>query len=171
MVLTKDEFLSALRTEIRIVLHLASKADAAALGFRPTPKQRSTLEILQYLTILGPIHIRGVVAPSFDMEGWRAAWRAGQAAAKVMNLEQATAAIGALPALFAEVLGPCSDADLRAPIEMFGHKATRGSMLVSLVLCHYTAYRMQLFMNLKGSGGEELGTMNLWAGMDGPSRP
>jgi hypothetical protein len=34
------------------------------------------------------------------------------------------------------------------------------------VLCHYVAYRMQLFLYLKACGREELGTMNVWAGMD-----
>lgn len=59
-----------------------------------------------------------------------------------------------------------SDAELRAEIEMFGSKASRGSWLVNLVLCHYAAYRMQLFLYLKACGREELNTMNLWAGMD-----
>jgi len=38
---------------------------------------------------------------------------------------------------------------------------------VNLVLCAFAAYRMQLFLYLKACGGEELNTMNLWAGMDG----
>lgn len=59
-----------------------------------------------------------------------------------------------------------SDADLRAEMEMFEMKASRGLMLVNLVLCHYTAYRMQLFLYLKACGREELSTMNLWAGRD-----
>jgi hypothetical protein len=49
---------------------------------------------------------------------------------------------------------------------MFEGKASRGSWLVSLVLKHYAAYRMQLFLYLKGSGREELNTMNLWVGRD-----
>ena len=52
-------------------------------------------------------------------------------------------------------------------MEMFGRKASCGFMLVSLVLKHYAAYRMQLFLYLKASGRAELNTMNLWVGMDG----
>lgn len=167
MVLTKDELISALKGEIRLLLHLASKVDPAKLDYRPAAKQRSLLELLQYLTIMGPIHLRGVMASAFDMEGWRKAWTTGEAAAEAMNLEQAKDAIGKHVALFTELLGPCSDADLRAEIEMFGHKASRGSMIVSLVLTHYAAYRMQLFLYLKASGREELNTLNLWAGIDG----
>jgi hypothetical protein len=49
---------------------------------------------------------------------------------------------------------------------MFGSRASRGAWIVRLVLTHYAAYRMQLFLYLKASGREELNTMNLWVGMD-----
>jgi len=171
MVLTKDELLNALSQEIRILLHLADKVDPAKLDYRPTAKQRSTLELLQYLTILGPIHFRAVFRNRFDMDEWSNALRSGVAAAKLLTLAEARDAIGKQIILFAELLRPASEADLRAEIEMFGHKASRGSFLVSLVLCHLTAYRMQLFLYLKGSGREELSTLNLWAGMDPPANP
>jgi hypothetical protein len=103
---------------------------------------------------------------SFDLNGWRNTWRAEEATAKAMSLEETKAAIAKQSALFAELLGSCSDADLRAEIGVFGNKASRGSMLVGLVLCHYVAYRMQLFLYLKACGRGELTTMNLWAGMD-----
>jgi hypothetical protein len=166
MVLTKDELITSLQNEVRILLHLASKVDPAKLDYRPTPKQRSMLELLQYMTIVGPIHLRAVKAGAFDLDAWRKAWRTEEAAAKVRSLEDVKDAIGKQSALFAELLSPCSDADLRAEIEMFGRKASRGSMIVSLVLCHYAAYRMQLFLYLKACGREDLNTMNLWGGMD-----
>ena len=166
MILSKDEFLSSLRQEVRILLHLASKADASNLDFRPTAKQRSLLELLQYLTIMGPIHCRAILADSFDMDSWRTAWSTGKAAANLLDLEGAKASIAHQPALFEELLSSCTDADLRVELEMFGNKASRGSLLVGLVLKHYAAYRMQLFQYLKESGHEELNTMNLWAGID-----
>ena len=167
MVLTRDELLSALQHEVRLLLHLASKVDPAKLDYRPSARQRTTLEQLQYMVIMGPIHLRAVMADAFDLDRWRTAWRTGEAAAKVMNLEEIQDAIGKQPALFAELLGSRSDADLRAEIDMFGRKASRGSLIVSLVLCHYAAYRMQLFLYLKASGRDELNTMNLWVGIDG----
>jgi hypothetical protein len=165
-VLTRDELVSSLQSEVRVLLHLISKGDPAKLDYRPTPKQRSMLELLQYLAIMGPIHARSVKAQVFDLEVWRNTWRTEEAAAKTMNLEQVKEAIGKQSGLFAELVSSCSDADLRAEIEMFGTRASRGSMFVSLVLCHYAAYRMQLFLYLKSCGREELGTLNLWAGMD-----
>ena len=52
---------------------------------------------------------------------------------------------------------------------MFGSKTTRGAFFVNLVLCGCAAYRTQLFVYLKACGREELGTMNLWAGIDAPA--
>ena len=88
------------------------------------------------------------------------------ARAMVSNDDSAKAAIAKQSALFAELLGPCADADFRVEVEMFGRKATRGLWIVRLPLCHYAAYRMQLFLYLKACGREELNTMNLWAGVD-----
>lgn len=166
MVLTKSELIESLQTEVRILLHLAGKIDRLKLDYRPTPKQRSMLELLQYMTLVGPIHLRGALASAFDLEGWQRTWNTGEATAKELNLEEVKESIGRQPALYEELLGAASDADLRGELEMFGHKASRGEWLVRLVLNHYAAYRMQLFLYLKACGREELNTMNLWVGVD-----
>ena len=171
MILSREELIGALKNEVRVLLHLASKVDAANADYRPSPAQRSTLELLRYLTLVGPIHMRGVLAGAFSMDDWRTAWTAGEATAKTLNLDQIRDSIGKQPAQFEELLGAWTDADLRAEYEMFGRKASRASWIVTLVLCHCSAYRMQLFLYLKASGHEELNTMNLWVGVDAPSRP
>lgn len=171
MVLTKDELIGALQREVDILLHLASKADPFKLDYRPTPKQRSTLELLQYMVYMPPTHLHGIVAEPFDMDAWREQWESGEAAAKAMNLEEIKEAIGKQPGLYRELLSSCSDSFLRSEIEIFGAKASRGSWLVGLVLCHYVAYRMQLFLYLKASGREELSTANLWMGVDADQIP
>ena len=166
MVLTKDELIQALRNEISILLHLVSKVDPDKLGYRPAPKQRSLMELLRYLSIMGPIHARAVKADTFDMGAWQNTWRSEEAVASTRNLDQARDAIAGHAELLAELVGSCTDAELRAEIEMFGIKRSRGAMFVNLVLCHYVAYRMQLFLYLKATGREELNTLNLWAGRD-----
>jgi hypothetical protein len=166
MVLTKDELIAALRNEVRLVQHLASKVEPAKLDYRPTASQRSLLDVLRYFVLVGSIHLRGALADKFDMNAWRDAWRTGEATANTMNLEEVKEAIGKLTALFAELLSEYPDAKLREEYEMFGNKMSHGAWIVSLVLCHYSAYRMQLFLYLKASGREELNTMNLWVGMD-----
>jgi hypothetical protein len=162
MVLTKAELIASLQNEIRILLHLAGKIDRAKLDYRPTPKQRSTMELLKYLSIMGPNLVQAAKAGAFDPN----AWKASLEAADRRDLDQTLAEIGTIPARYASVLGEMADADFRVEIEMFGRKATRGVFLVNTVLCGYAAYRTQLFNYLKACGREELNTMNLWAGMD-----
>src|ERR1051326_1164944 len=53
MVLTKEELIGSLQNEVRILLHLAGKIDRSKLDYRPTDKQRSTIELLRYLVVMG----------------------------------------------------------------------------------------------------------------------
>jgi len=115
---------------------------------------------------MAPIHTRAVMANAFEMAAWGRAWKEGEATAKTLGLDEAKEAIRQHSALFYDLIGARSDWDLRAEIEMFGRKASRGFMLVSLLFSHYSAYRMQLFLYLKASGREELNTMKLWVGID-----
>lgn len=164
MVLTKPEFIASMQNEVRILLHLAGKVDQAKLDYRPTPNQRSTLELLRYLSMMGPVMVQATKAGGFDA----AAWAKEEEAAKGRDLAQTVAAIGAQTDFYAKALGGMSDADFRADIEMWGSKSSKGAFLVTTVLCGYAAYRTQLFVYLKACGRTELNTMNLWAGIDAP---
>jgi hypothetical protein len=162
MALTKAELIAALQNEVRILLHLADKIDPAKTDYRPTPKQRSTIELLRYLTMMGPHLVTAAATANFD----EAAWGAAEEAAKTMTLAETKAAIAGHSAAYAAALGGLTDADFRAEISLFGPPTTRGVWLVSWVLGGCVAYRTQLFLYLKACGRDELGTMNLWAGMD-----
>ncbi len=165
MVLTKPELIASLQNEVRILLHLAGKIDRAQLDYRPTPKQRSTIELLQYLTVMGPALVRAGKSGEFDVP----AWTAGEHAAAARDFDQTVAAIAAQADGYAALLADISDADLRGEIEMFGQRSSRGAFIVNQALCACAAYRTQLFLYLKACGREELNTMNLWAGIDAPA--
>jgi len=165
MVLTKQELIASFHNEVRILLHLASKVDRSKLDYRPTPKQRSTMELLQYLTLMGPALIQASKTGQFDV----AAWTAGEKAAAARDFDQTVAAIAAQSDVYAKLLADVSDDDFRGEIEMFGAKWTRGFFIVNQALCACAAYRTQLFLYLKACGREELNTMNLWAGVDAPA--
>lgn len=165
MVLTKDELTASLQNEVRILLHLAGKIEPQHLDYRPTSKQRSTLELLRYLVVMGPMLIRAVKAGGFD----QAAWQSARAEANAMNFDQVLSAIEKQKTTYAELVSTFSDEDFRGQIDLFGSgKSSRGSVIVSMVLGGHAAYRTQLFLYLKSCGREELNTMNLWAGVDAP---
>jgi hypothetical protein len=165
MVLTKAELVSSLQKEVRILVHLASKIDRTKVDYRPTPKQRSTLELLKYLSIMGPGLVEAAKRGGFDP----AVWTVKQKEAEARDFDQTVAAIAAQQDTYAKLIDDMSDADFRAEIEMFGSRTSRGAFLVTLVLCGYAAYRTQLFCYLKACGREDLTTMNLWNGMDTPA--
>lgn len=163
-VLTKDELIGSLQNEVRILLHLAGKIDREQLDYRPTPKQRSTLELLRFLSVNVPGIARVLKTGKFDPE----AWHAMLDGARSKSFEETLFAIEREGTGYAEMLGGLSDADFRAEIETFGKRSSRGSFIVNAGLCGAAAYRMQLFLYLKSCGRKELNTMNLWAGVDAP---
>jgi hypothetical protein len=165
MVLTKSELIASLRHEVHILLHLASKIDRAHLDYRPTPKQRSTIELLRYLTVMGPGLVQAAKSGGFDP----AAFTKATDAANARDFDQTVAALAAHKDAYETLLADVSDADFRREIEMFGNKTTVGAFIVNLVLCGCAAYRTQLFLYLKACGRDELSTMNLWAGADAPA--
>ena len=167
MVLTKSELIGALQHEVHILLHLAGKLEPTMLDYRPSPKQRSALDLLKYMSIMGPSLVQVALSPSgaFDPPAWTVA----EKAAAARGLDETLAAIAAQKDGYAALLADVPDATFREEIAPFGMKTTRGAFIVSLVLGGCAAYRTQLFLYLKACGRDELGTMNLWAGADQPA--
>ena len=164
MVLTKSELIASLQNEVRILLHLGSKIDRGMLDYRPTPKQRSVIELMQYLTVMGPALVQAAKTGAFDA----AAWTQAEQAARARDFDQTLAVISAhgtntrrcSPIVHRSRL-PRSGGDVRperAP-------AVRSSSIMCSADAPPTS--TQLFLYLKACGRDELNTMNLWAGMDG----
>src|SRR5262245_6658843 len=166
MVMTKSELIASLQHEVHILRHLAGKIDRGQLGYRPSAKQRSTLELLQYLSVMGPGLIKVAQAGKFDPP----AWTALEKSAETRDFDQTLAAIAGQKDEYASMVNSISDADLRVEIAPFGQPMARGVFIVNLVLSGCAAYRTQLFLYLKACGRQELSTINLWAGADPPQK-
>lgn len=162
MVFTKAELVGAFTHEVHVLRHLITKIEGDAVDYRPTPTQRSSIELVRYLVVQGPVLVEAIRNGTFD----RAAWGAAQAQASEADLAGLDATLAAQPAWFAEHIGAMTDDELRASIQLFGGPMSRGAHLVTLVLANYTAYRTQLFCYLKLCGRDELNTANLWQGRD-----
>ena len=166
MVLTKDELLSTLKKEVRILTHLADKVEPSMVDYRPTPKQRSTLELLRYMTNMGPQLLKAAKAGAFDFATWTEATKAAEA----RDFDQTVAVLKGQGDEYAKILSDMSDADFRAEMTGFdGNKVSKGAFMVNLVIAGHAAYRTQLFCYLKACGRDELSTYNLWQGVDAPA--
>lgn len=164
MVLTKTELIALLHKEVRILQHLITKIEPAMLDYRPTPKQRSTIELLKYLTNMGPTLVRYAKGQPLDA----AAMNTAIEVANARSFDETVTTLAAHADLYVELLADMSDDDFRGETAGFdGLPVTRGQFMAFHVLGQCAAYRTQLFLYLKACGREELNTMNLWLGMDG----
>src|SRR5207244_7710933 len=118
MVLTTTELVETLQQEVRILLHLAGKVEPSMLDYRPTPKQRSTLELLRYMAIMGPTQLAVIEKGVFDRPTLSGTWSPAEARAKTMNYDEAVGAIKQQADDYERVLSGWSDDDFRKEIDM-----------------------------------------------------
>jgi hypothetical protein len=161
-VFTKDQFLASCAHEIRVIKHLATKIPEGSLDWRPSPSQRSTLELLRYLATCA-------VVPAIAMV--RGSWEHAEAAEKEAET--------VLPSTFAQAMDlqekrlrevveavPEDDLATRPAVLPWGEPNVLGQALVNTVLKALTAYRMQLFLHAKASGNPALGPADCWVGVE-----
>ncbi len=162
--LTKDDLLAAMLRECDICVHLHGKLPADGLAFRFTPPQRSTLELLRYLSIVGLGATRGLVEGSWD------AYHALEQEAEGLASSDFPAAMERQKAGLTEYFGGLTDDDLASrTADLPWQPGTKlGSALLLLPYGSLVAYRMQLFLHAKAAGNADIDTANCWAGIDMP---
>src|SRR5262245_33544338 len=65
--LTKAQLQGLLAEEIRVIRHLASRVPPGGLDYRPSPGQRSTIELLRYLSTAGTDLLRAMLSGVWDV--------------------------------------------------------------------------------------------------------
>ncbi len=158
--LTRQDLLDSMLHECRVAQHLFRKLPAGSLGYRPTRSQRSTLELLRYLSFVG-VAIADYVLNG-DPKGYqarvkRAAAMPGRAFPRAMSRQMRE-----LKTLLAGI--PEKDFRTRRVTLPWGRKGRLGSMLVETSLKWLVGYRMQLFLYAKARGASKLGTPDCWLG-------
>jgi hypothetical protein len=155
--LSVDAFISEWRKESRICINLAGKIPPGGLDYRPSPAQRSTLELMRYLSF-GPYNaVHRILLGD---------WNVGRPTAEVVA--------GMPPSDFAPRMAWQADAverevraaapgDLRDKEMTFpwGETLKRGQALMTPYRW-LVGYKMQLFLYLKASGNYQLGTADVW---------
>ena len=159
--------LQSMLDEIRVIKFLASKVPPDRLGYRPTPEQRTTLELLQYLSCCG-LRVTEVVLkqdPSLrDYYGKEAEEVTLQTFPEAMDRQGRR-----LKALFDKM--PENMFATKEVTLPWGVKTTIEGLVLNASLKFMVAYRMQLFVYLKGLGRTELSTVELWLGKDPEPAP
>ena len=164
--LTKAEFLDSCTQEIRVIKHLATKVPRGGLSYRPTPAQRTTTQLLQYLSTAAIVPARAMVTGAWDD------FEAVEKAEAALDVEDFAAAMDAQERDLRALIGPIPDADFASKDATlpWGVSQKLGAALVNTVLKSLVAYRMQLFLYAKAAGNHDLGPANCWVGVDAPAK-
>ncbi len=160
--LTKPEFLAALKRETKILSHLAGQLEPKHLDFRLTSAQRSTRELLQYLTI------NAQASTTYYLSGTWDHWDALAAGATAIDLATFSGALKSQERAVVRLLAPISDKAWRTrmvkPMSGKGSKLALDVALFETTLSMCIGYRMQLFLQAKAAGLAQLASKDLWAG-------
>jgi hypothetical protein len=145
-------------TETGICIALSGKIPAGGLDYRPTPGQRSTLELMRYLS-RGPYN--GVVRV---LAGDWNATRSAVELTKDMPPSDFAAQMRWQAAETARALRAANPRELVTGTISFpwGETFTKMDALIHYPYRWLTGYRVQLFLYLKAAGAAELKTPDLW---------
>lgn len=157
---TKAAFIKSLTLEAKIMKHLVTQIPKGQLDWRATAPQRSTLELMRYLSYSLFASAEYAVIQAWDRwEGHVADAKDLQPAGFAKAMDKQMKAITAL-------LSKYSDAALKrkTTTHWTGTPMPLGEGLMEMVLKPAVAYRMQLFLQAKASGAAQLSTSDCWQG-------
>lgn len=158
---TKQNLIDSVTNEFRIIKHLAEKIPAGTEGYKPTENQRTTLELLQYLS---SIVVNGTHVIS---EGNADAYKTAPLSPTETTIENFSEKMDSQLVLWKEMMNSLDEEKLAVVINIYGMgEMSRGVYLVENLLKWLAAYKMQLFLYIKASGNTSIGTSNVWGGMD-----
>ncbi|MFT7464250.1 MAG: hypothetical protein ACI9EF_002599 [Pseudohongiellaceae bacterium] len=158
--ITKDDILESILFECDIVLHLAKQIPEGGLDYRQTPDQRSNLEVLRYLSFCG---VAGALA--MINSGWDEYKRWAEESEN-LGADDIPAAMDRQKVALRETFAALTEDDLdRETTHPLGHKLTLGRGLFEVPLKWMAAYRMQLFLGVKGAGNTDVWTPDCWGGV------
>lgn len=159
---SKQQLTDSLIHECNVCKHLHTKLSGEGYEYRPTPAQRSSVELLRYLAVIGIASIKGFAESNME------AWRSYAAEVENMTAEEFPAAMDRQIERIREAMDALTDEQLATQESKLpnGTVTNLGAALINGTLKWLTAYKMQLFLYAKAAGAHEIGTPNCWAGID-----
>jgi hypothetical protein len=161
--ITKEQYLKSVLKEIDIIKHLSEKVTKEMLDYRPTAKQRSTLELLQYLGHVTHTSVSAYIA------GDQNVYLELMKNAEAVTFENFASKMDDQAKFVEEKVSTLTEEDMKRESTIWGTTAPLSMQLLG-VLKNLVAYKMQLFLYIKANGVESIGTSNLWAGVDTPPK-
>jgi len=160
--LSRLDLLDSLLREIQITQHLVGKVPAGGMEYRPSPTQRSTLELLRYQSFCG---LGGTYAM---IDGDWSRYQALAKAADDLGPDDILPALDAQATGLEEVFGSMTDEAFASQeaTSPRGETMPLGKALLEHPVKWMTAYKLQLFLHCQLAGNEDIWTPNCWGGVD-----
>ena len=156
----KASFLTSIALEAKVIKHLVGQIPSGKTDWRLTPPQRSTIELVRFLSFMPLASVEFALTQAWDK------WGGHEAKAKDLQPAGFAKAMDKQIKDITKLLADHGDAALKRKSTKHwdGTKMTLGEGLIEMVLKTMTAYRMQLFLQVKASGAPQLGTSDCWQG-------
>jgi hypothetical protein len=160
--ISKEQVAASMMFECDVAKHLHTKLTPASYDYKPTTGQRSTIELMRYLSICG---IAGI--QSLYTSDWKTFSKYTERSSG-MKAEDFPAAMDLQKREIKEFFDSVTERELetrdaKLPV---GGTQLLGQAILDLPLKWIAAYKLQLFLYLKATGATELNTANAWMGMD-----
>lgn len=167
--ISKNELRDAILYDCKVAKALIAKLPDGAADYRPSPEQRSTLELAQYLCKVAQGCVHAGLDGSFEWFGNNGERFDG------LTLDRIPAALDEEMAEITRLFAGISDDDFaHKPVDMTAAGMGKWSLqgwLLATSLKFTTAYKMQLFLYAKAAGNESLDTWDAWMDTGGVPRP
>jgi hypothetical protein len=162
--LSKDDIAAAMVKECDVAVHLFEKLPPNCFDYRPTPRQRSTVELLRYMSLCAVAGIQAMHENNFGL------FQQIIDKNKDMPPEDFPREMQKQKEEIARYFGGVTEEELETRATML---PGAGNVPLQIALLNgplkwLTGYKLQLFVYAKAAGNEAIGTANAWAGIDWP---
>ena len=161
--LTLEQLMDSCAHETKVIQHLATKVPEDGLEYRPTDGQRSTRELMAYMTRMA------MMPMGYAVDGDWSRADALSAEIEAATPEQFAAEMDRQLEMLRAEAARLADRPFDSECPMpWGAPCTLGEFLVNAVLGTFKCYRMQMFLYCKAAGAHDIGPAQCWAGFDPP---
>ena len=160
--ISKEQISASMLFECDVAKHVHTKLTPESYDYKPTGGQRSTLELLRYLSICG---IAGI--QSLYQSDWKVFSKYVERSAN-MKAQEFPAAMDLQKTEIKEFFHSVTERDLetRDALLPVGGTQLLGQAILNLPFKWLPAYKLQLFLYAKSTGVSDINTANAWMGMD-----
>lgn len=153
--LNRSEYIQSMQHEFKVIRHLFEQIPENSFDFKFSDKQRSTRELLAYIAT-----ITGSILSALSNDGQ---W--GETKMSSVTPENFIGMLNEDEKKSIELVNAFSEDDLNKELDLFRMGQMRPiKSYMNDAIKILVAYKMQLFLQIKASGNQNIGTSNLWGG-------